>query len=490
LRVTSIERTAYPQFRRLTSARVLHVFFTPTAEEIAWARDRTAGPESLFALVLALKCFQKMARFCPLAEIPEAVTGHVRRCLGLDPEAVPDHGAARTAKWHRSQVRARQDVKYDQRRARALAAAEIRAAALVKNHPPDLINVALERLVEASLELPAFSTLDELATTIRAEVNAGIFTQIVQRMGPRAAQRLQGLLTVAAPGGTSMFQRLKRPAQRATWSRFRAQAAYLAEVDALGDTGAWLAGVAPAKVTDFAGEAAAQDIDTLSRYDPVKRLALVVCLVHTARMRARDDLAEMLCKRVAANLKRARAELEEIRLRQRAVSERLIGTYRTVLEHLDPGGEQAGGRAPGAAEVAAVAAVERAGGFAAQLADIEEVSAFHGDNYEVLVHRFFRKDRAVLFELASRLDLVATTSDDSVLACLRQRVSTGPLAATSSRCRPHPRAAEMTRGSRSPRPTGGPPPPTAATRAWWPGGTSRRWCSPTWPKNCAPATSR
>jgi hypothetical protein len=27
--MTSIERTAYPQFRRLASARVLHVFFTP-----------------------------------------------------------------------------------------------------------------------------------------------------------------------------------------------------------------------------------------------------------------------------------------------------------------------------------------------------------------------------------------------------------------------------------------------------------------------------
>jgi hypothetical protein len=30
------------------------------------------------------------ARFCPLEEIPEAVTGHVRRCLGLDPETVPN----------------------------------------------------------------------------------------------------------------------------------------------------------------------------------------------------------------------------------------------------------------------------------------------------------------------------------------------------------------------------------------------------------------
>jgi hypothetical protein len=50
----------------------------------------------------------------------------------------------------------------------------------------------------------------------------------------------------------------------------------------------------------------------------VKRLALVACPVHTARMQARDDLAEMPCKRMAANAKRARAELDEIRLRQRA----------------------------------------------------------------------------------------------------------------------------------------------------------------------------
>jgi len=214
-----------------------------------------------------------------------------------------------------------------------------------------------------------------------------------------------------------MFNRLKKPAQRATWSRFKAQAEYLDQVDELGDTGQWLEGVAPGKVADFAGEAAAQDVDTLSRYEEAKRLALVACLVHTARMRARDDLAEMLCKRVASIVKKARTELDEIRLRQRAVSERLIGTYRTVLEHLDPDGETAS-QAPGQEAERAVAAVQEAGGFAAQLADIEEVSAFHGDNYEVLVHRFFRKDRAVMFDLAAKLDLVATSSDASVLAAL------------------------------------------------------------------------
>jgi hypothetical protein len=34
---------------------VLHVFFTPTADEVAWARERTASPEALLALVVDLK---------------------------------------------------------------------------------------------------------------------------------------------------------------------------------------------------------------------------------------------------------------------------------------------------------------------------------------------------------------------------------------------------------------------------------------------------
>ena len=42
-------------------------------------------------------------------------------------------------------------------KARKIAQKAIWDAAWVKNHPPDLINVALERLVQAGLELPAFS---------------------------------------------------------------------------------------------------------------------------------------------------------------------------------------------------------------------------------------------------------------------------------------------------------------------------------------------
>lgn len=38
--MASVERMAYPRFRRFMSARELHVFYIPAAEEIAWARER------------------------------------------------------------------------------------------------------------------------------------------------------------------------------------------------------------------------------------------------------------------------------------------------------------------------------------------------------------------------------------------------------------------------------------------------------------------
>jgi TnpA family transposase len=62
--------------------------------------------------------------------------------------------------------------------------------------------------------------------------------------------------------------------------------------------------------------------------------------------------------------------------------------------------------------------VENAGGFAAQLAGIEDVSAYHGDNYELLVHRFFRSDRATMLALAQALELEATSQDRSLLDAL------------------------------------------------------------------------
>lgn len=153
--MTSIARTAYSRFGRVMTARELEAL-SPSREEIVWARESSRGGVHLLGLLVALKCFQRLAYFPRGDRVPELVVERVRDCLGLSGAGVPDI-ASRTAEWQRALVRERAGAVGDL--ARALAEQAIRAEAEVKNHPPDLINVALEVLVREGLELPGFRRL-------------------------------------------------------------------------------------------------------------------------------------------------------------------------------------------------------------------------------------------------------------------------------------------------------------------------------------------
>ena len=154
---------------------------------------------------------------------------------------------------------------------------------------------------------------------------------------------------------------------------------------------------------------------------PAKRTVLLACMVHVARTRARDDLAEMFCKRMASITKRAKAELDEIRAGQEEISERLIGHYQSVLACLDPR-NPASEDAVGALRLAR-RAVEQAGGFDAELADIEAVAAHHANNYMPLVSRHWRRDHATMFAFMRTVELEATSADRSVLAAVEHALA-------------------------------------------------------------------
>jgi Domain of unknown function (DUF4158) len=210
--MASIERTAYPRFRRLVRTRELAAL-TPTADEVAWARAHARSGEHLLALVLSLACFQRLGYFSRPGDVPVEVVEHIRRHLELPLETSPSC-AVETAKSHRRLVRERLGVVHDPERARAVASAAVRSAAQVKNDPPDLINVALEMLVKESLELPAFSTLDEIASRIRREVNTGMFERIDGRIGLPDRVGLEALLQIAGAGVKTPFNRIKQAAGR------------------------------------------------------------------------------------------------------------------------------------------------------------------------------------------------------------------------------------------------------------------------------------
>jgi hypothetical protein len=194
--VTSIDRTAYPRFKRMITTRELADSFSPSEEEIAWARGMTLSDSHLLALTVWLKSYQRLGYFPKLDEVPEVVVEHVRDALRLPADVMAEVDAPRTAKRHRESVRRRLGVKYNAAQARILAEEAIRAAAQTKDNPADLINVALDVLIKRGCELPGCSTLDEATKTIRTQVNRGFFTVVAARIGPAHRAGLERLMVV------------------------------------------------------------------------------------------------------------------------------------------------------------------------------------------------------------------------------------------------------------------------------------------------------
>jgi hypothetical protein len=105
--VTSVDRTAYPGFARVVSARELAEAFTPTEAELEWARGRTQDENHLLALVVWLKSYQRLGYFPKVEDVPTVVVGHVRDALELGDDVELERAAVRSAKRHREFVRRR-----------------------------------------------------------------------------------------------------------------------------------------------------------------------------------------------------------------------------------------------------------------------------------------------------------------------------------------------------------------------------------------------
>ncbi|MET9777233.1 Tn3 family transposase, partial [Streptomyces sp. NPDC006367] len=289
------------------------------------------------------------------------------------------------------------------------------------------MNVALEELVRQKerLELPAFSTLDRMAARIRSAVEASQCEAIVSRMSDAARERVAGMLEVVGGEYQSLFAWIKQPARRATWSRFRAHAERMERVDGLGDAVFWVGKTPSAKVAALAEQARVLSVGEMKDIAEPRRTAMTVCLLAQVQAAVRDETVVMLSTRMSRHLKRAQEELLEIEKRQKETTVQLLATFRDVLTALRGSGEAAPGAWEGEASLDdllalknARAAIEAAGGFEAQMAELEALDAYRGSNYTALVERFFKPDRPTMFKIARRLSFTETSTDRSVLDAL------------------------------------------------------------------------
>src|SRR5207253_2638041 len=205
-------------------------------------------------------------------------------------------------------------------------------AAFTMSDPADLINVAIEHLIQQRFELPAFQTLDRLISHVRYEVHQTLYTQITATLRETQKTRLDALISVHA--GRSEFTRIKDTPRRATLKHLRQWAERLTWLESIIAPPPFLRGIAHTKIQQFAAEAAALDLgDIRAILHSPRRYSLLLCFLHHAQVQTRDQLVDMLLKRMRHTTTAAKERLKELHEQHRELEEQMLAVFSEVLDH-------------------------------------------------------------------------------------------------------------------------------------------------------------
>jgi hypothetical protein len=171
-----------------------------------------------------------------------------------------------------------------------------------------------------------------------------------------------------------------------------------------------LQGTLHTKLRQFAAEAAALEVsDLLDISQPGKRHTLLLSLLRQARMRCRDELIEMMLRRIRRTQAAAKEQLEALHDQHREIEENLIGTFGLVLETAQAQETDA------AFGYQIRKLLANQGGVEALAEQCETVSAWHLDNDLPLLWPIHARYRSLLFQLLDVLNIRSATHDASLL---------------------------------------------------------------------------
>ena len=413
--MASIERTAYPRLRPLLSTEELQTFYELTEPERHFIRQSARGNRQRLTLAVLVKTRQQLGYFPALGDVPEQLVNHLTEQLGFsDPMDLLDETRLKpTLHRYRTTIRtflgSQPYSSQDQERVEQAVC----TAATTMSDPADLINVAVETLVQNEIELPAFSTLDRLVNHLRQQVHDQLYRQITAPLTAAQKTTLDVLLKVLPGEKETGFNRLKQTPGPPTLHYLRQWADRLGQLDALLDPTPFLRDIPHTKIRQFAAEATALDVGDLRVVQQVgKRHTLLLCLLHQAQSNTRDELTEMFLRRMKRLHHGAQEQLRLLQEKHRTLEESLIGVLGQVLVQAK---EDVSDTALGQRVRQLLAAQ---GGQEHLEQQYESVAAYHQNNYLSLLWPLHARHRALLFRVLDLLCIESATQDTDVLEAL------------------------------------------------------------------------
>lgn len=409
----TLQETAYPRLKSRPSARDLAALYTPSPDEIALAQSSTHGEVALLGFLVLLKTFQRLGYFILVAQVPSPILEQIARATHTEAAlpALSGYDTSGTRFRHLNVIRQHLQIRPSGPHARHAMLLAMKEAARTKEHLADLVNVGIEELIRQRYELPGFDTLARGARHVRAVLYRQFYHQVEAALTKEEIDRIEALFVPEPSTRYTPWNTLKQEPGNPSLTHLKSwldRLAWLAGYP-LGET--LLAGIPDAKVRHFAAEAKTLDAARLLAMEPRKRHTLAASLLRVQSARVRDDLAEMLIKRMAAIHQKGKEALQAYHASHQQRTDELVRTLRELITAY---------RTPGTDR-------ERLAALEALLPDRgEDVLrrcgdhlTYAGDNYLPFLWPFFKSHRAPLFRLLRSLSFRATTQDTAFEKTLR-----------------------------------------------------------------------
>ncbi len=407
----SIHETAYPRLKSSFTQNEFERHYTPNEAELELAFGAVKGKDARLAFLVLLKAFQRLGYFVLLSDVPERLIAHLAKFLKYQktPE-LSDYDESGTRQRHLTLIREYVQVKaFDEDGRKALLDA-VKEAALTKEDPADIINVGIEELLRLRFELPAFSTILRTANYARTQVNRHIHRQIFAELGDKGRSLIDALLKVTPAKSKSDWEMLKRDPGKPTVNNLRQLVTQMEWVRTWYMDLKALKDLSDAKLRNFAAEAKSLDAARMQEMEPHKRYALAMSLVKIQVSRRRDDLGDILVKRIQGIHSKAKLALQEYRTKHQSETDYLIDKLHDVLVAMR---DTEGLKRLEAVENAAGSDTEKS------IERCEEHAAFADDNYAPFLWQFHKGHRAVLFRILDNIELASTSTDKGTEALIQ-----------------------------------------------------------------------
>jgi TnpA family transposase len=411
--ITVISRTAYPQFKHYPSNKELHELYTPTVEEIEFVTSRTRSKTGLLGLMVMLKSFQRLGYFTHPELVPQPIIIHLRTCLELDYQIAPIP-SIRSIRYYQKAIREYLNISPYNNQGQELAAIAIKNAAFVRDHPADLINVAIEELVRQRYELPAFNTLDRLAGHIRTIVNTRLFKRVVRKLSSNDRQNLDQLLVPDSIEATNAnLNLLKSPPKSHKLKHIKELQDKFDTMMVIGNAQKLLSFIPATKVKSFAALARTLDISEFNDFRLPKRRTLLLCLLYQAQVKTRDHMVEMFLKRIKKIHNNAKTKLEYLREKYLAQTQTMLELFGEILVFSQESKNYTQLRK----QVQSL--LDNNGGTDSLLGQYSEIAAVNTKNHFPLLWSFYSRYRKALFDLVSSLEIYSTSNEQSVMKAVQ-----------------------------------------------------------------------